>query len=378
MGHPPSSRLLRWHTWAPIHQQGFHPQLNGVLLFRQGWLPWLTSCSAWSRGNEGFQDHWNFPRWSWDNHFTIANRSVVSIFFRLFSGPAPSICFFSPRYVQDEPRFPATPSEINCQNPEPLLTFTHVFLFSSPVEPHSTLSSIWFFPPGLEDICSPPSQVITHPKAWCFLHSINNPPVLPTFCLCVKLVHPLLLPSSLPASLICQSPSIFPLHPAVDVSPFYCCSLCYDVNWSVPSSFMSLHHVYKKKSRVERMFSSFSCAKDTVNEWRSKDSGSGWEDLKWCFPSWKLGREDQDWTTTHPLPFLLGISSSNAGMKWLWRAPEMWDAIQTRAFEFWHLGECFIIFCLAIITWGISSRCCFFFNKFWICSAFLLCSFQFS
>ena len=52
-------------------------------------------------------------------------------------------------------------------------------------------------------------------------------------------------PSSLPASLVCPSPSTFSLHPAVGVSPFSCCSLCYVLSWFVlcNCSSMSLDHV---------------------------------------------------------------------------------------------------------------------------------------
>ena len=54
-------------------------------------------------------------------------------------------------------------------------------------------------------------------------------------------------PSSLPASLVCPSPSTFSPCPAVGVSPFSCCSL-HVVSWFVlcNCSSMSLDHVKKK------------------------------------------------------------------------------------------------------------------------------------
>ena len=45
-GHPPSYKVVLFHTWTPIHLQGFHSQLDGILLSPLGWLPCLTSYSA--------------------------------------------------------------------------------------------------------------------------------------------------------------------------------------------------------------------------------------------------------------------------------------------------------------------------------------------
>jgi len=84
----------------------------------------------------------------------------------------------------------------------------------SSFSPHS---SIWFFPPGLKDICSPPSQVITHLKQWPFLHPLNNPHHFENSAYVSNFSTPYIVPypSSLPASLVCQSPSVFPLSTAV-------------------------------------------------------------------------------------------------------------------------------------------------------------------
>ena len=143
----------------------------------------------------------------------------------------------------------------------------------SSFSPHS---SIWFFPPGLKDICSPPSQVITHLKQWPFLHPLNNPHHFENSAYVSNFPH--LTLSHLPLIVTCIS------HLSISIcfSRLYCCSLHYVVSWSVrcPSSFPSRDHVEqglnRVDSRVEWTFSSFSGAKDTVNEWRLKDSGSGW------------------------------------------------------------------------------------------------------
>jgi len=47
------------------HIQGLHPQLDGVMLSPLCWCPCVTPCSAWHHGNQGPQDHWNLPHWSW-------------------------------------------------------------------------------------------------------------------------------------------------------------------------------------------------------------------------------------------------------------------------------------------------------------------------
>jgi len=63
--HTPSYKVLPWHTWTQIHLQGLHVQLGGGLLS----LLWagsrLTSHPDWCCTNQGLQDHWNFPHWSW-------------------------------------------------------------------------------------------------------------------------------------------------------------------------------------------------------------------------------------------------------------------------------------------------------------------------
>ena len=57
--------------------------------------------------------------------------------------------------------------------------------------------------------------------------------------------------SSLPASLVCPAPSAFSLSPAVGVSTFSCCSLCYGVSCSVlyHHSSMSIDHVLNKNKQ---------------------------------------------------------------------------------------------------------------------------------
>ena len=74
------------------------------------------------------------------------------------------------------------------------------------------------------------------------------------FCLCIHIVHPLRSPFPLIVTHIpCLSISIYflSLHPAVGVSTFSCCSLCYVAFWFVLSirSSTSLDHVQKKLTK---------------------------------------------------------------------------------------------------------------------------------
>ena len=94
-----------------------------------------------------------------------------------------------------------------------LHSFRPLFFFT-PVDSASTFSSISFFPPGLQDSCSPPSQIIPHPKPGCFFTPVKPPSMSspqPNFAsvyiLSTPCVHP--YPSSLPKSLVCPSQSIF-------------------------------------------------------------------------------------------------------------------------------------------------------------------------
>ena len=116
---------------------------------------------------------------------------------------------------------------------------TCLFLFFfPPVESTSTSSSISSFPPGLQDICSLPSQVILHPKPWSFLPSLTPPNSLLLRILqfsllrvsfCIHLVHPmhLLLPPILPFThFLSKSHSILTFNSAVGVSPSLYCSFC--------------------------------------------------------------------------------------------------------------------------------------------------------
>uniref|UniRef100_A0A8C4PZH3 N-acetylglucosaminyl-proteoglycan 4-beta-glucuronosyltransferase n=1 Tax=Eptatretus burgeri TaxID=7764 RepID=A0A8C4PZH3_EPTBU len=74
--------------------------------------------------------------------------------------PSPCSALSTPKYLQDACGPPGSPIlEKLMKSRKPLLTSTHLFLFFPPVEPPSTLSSISFLPPGLQDICSPPSQI---------------------------------------------------------------------------------------------------------------------------------------------------------------------------------------------------------------------------
>ena len=82
---------LPLHIWGPIHVQGFHLQLIGVLLFPLGWLLCLASCSAWHHGNKGLQYHWNLSRWSWvDGPSPSLTGQCLTVFFHRISGLSPS------------------------------------------------------------------------------------------------------------------------------------------------------------------------------------------------------------------------------------------------------------------------------------------------
>ena len=142
-----SCKVRPWHTWTPIHLWGFHAQLDGILLSPLGWLSYLTPSSSWHHGNKGFQDHCNFSWWS-----------------RVYGPitlPSPGICR---RHMvhQKPPSCETAKIQNHCSPP---LIYSSLFL---PVEPPSILSSISFFSPGLQNSCSPPSQVIPHPKPLSF------------------------------------------------------------------------------------------------------------------------------------------------------------------------------------------------------------------
>ena len=152
-----------------------------------------------------------------------------------------------------------------------LHSFVH--LFSPPVEPTFTSSSISCLPSGLQDSCSPLSQIIPSPKPY-FLPPLPPPPKLTSFqvssfsflrvCFSSNIVHPTRLPqtSFLPTPIICPSlhlfcPSFLLLVWPLSLSLSFYCSFCSAASWSVlcSRSSKSIDFVYKQNIRFYEIFS---------------------------------------------------------------------------------------------------------------------------
>ena len=91
--------------------------------------------------------------------FPIADRSVV------YLASSTSFLFLHPL---SSPWFVSTINPLLVKLSKSRITahlhsFAPLFFFLS-VEPTSTFPSISFLPPNLQDSCSPPSQIILHPK----------------------------------------------------------------------------------------------------------------------------------------------------------------------------------------------------------------------
>ena len=114
-------------------------------------------------------------------------------------------------------------NKTNIFNNECMLTSTHLSLFFPTVEQTSTSSSISFLHSGLQDSCSPPSQIVPNPITWYFLPLLIMLPrqahLFPNFQFFLPeslLLYPLLstpcvfpFPSVLTPSLICPSLPLF-------------------------------------------------------------------------------------------------------------------------------------------------------------------------
>ena len=102
---------------------------------------------------------------------------------------------------------PITPFWQNYQNHESLLTFTLSFLFFSHLwNKTPTLSSIPFFPPGLQNSSSPPPLIFTHPKPRSFLSSLIHPKP-------ISFKFPAFLPES-----TCNAHLVYPMYSTPSLS----------------------------------------------------------------------------------------------------------------------------------------------------------------
>ena len=141
----------------PLDPQGFHLQLDGVLLSPLGWLSCLTSCSAWRHGNQGLQDHWNLSRRSWvdgpvtspspTGRWSLSLRLPHFCFFQKWGGrgfypqpsPSPTLSAGHKWFTKQPPAGETAQIQNHCS--PPLIFFSLLLL----VEPPFTLSSIAFF-----------------------------------------------------------------------------------------------------------------------------------------------------------------------------------------------------------------------------------------
>jgi len=104
-------------------------------------------------------------------------------------------------------------NEKSSENAKPISTHLHSFvpLFFPPVESTSTFFSIIFFPPGLQDSFSPPSQIIPNAKPRSFLPLSNFHFFLPESFLLHPSCSPLAsspAPPFLPTPIVCPIPHL--------------------------------------------------------------------------------------------------------------------------------------------------------------------------
>ena len=146
----------------------------------------------------------------WASHSLTAGRSVVfllSSISSLASPPPSSVCYLSPPYFrralkvcQQLPSGKTTKIKNHCS---PSLFHSSFF---PPLEQTPSLCSIPFFPPGIQNSCSPPPLIVPQPNSRSFLSLLIHPK--PT-----SFKFPAFLPESL-----CNFHLVFPMFPAPSLS----------------------------------------------------------------------------------------------------------------------------------------------------------------